>query len=122
MTDVTATATALSFPDLLNGGWRDLPFEPFREGIEISKLFDAGDQGPSAAILRYQPGAGAPLHQHTGYETIMVLEGSQSDDRGHYGAGAVVVNPPGTSHSITSEEGCVVLIVWQAPVRFDATS
>ena len=120
MTD--ATPTTLSFPDLLNGGWRNLPFEPFREGIEISTLFDAGDQGASAAILRYRPGAGAPLHHHTGYETIMVLEGSQSDDRGHYEAGTVIVNPPGTSHSITSEEGCVVLIVWQAPVRFDATS
>ena len=61
------------FTAALAGGWRDLPFEPFREGVEIHRLAD----GPAAAaLLRYAPGASVPRHRHTGLETILVLTGS----------------------------------------------
>jgi anti-sigma factor ChrR (cupin superfamily) len=50
-------------------------------------------------------------------ETILVLEGSQSDELGHYPAGSLVANPEGSVHSVTSEEGCVVLIQWTRPVE-----
>lgn len=105
------------FSDLLAGGWRDLSFSPFREGIEICWLHDEGENGGSA-LLRYEPGASAPLHLHQGLETVIVLEGSQSDERGIYRTGSVVTNPPGYRHSVLSEEGCVVLICWAKPVAF----
>jgi len=35
-----------------------------------------------------------------------------------WGGPAVVINPPGTRHSVSSDEGCIVLAIWQAPVRF----
>jgi hypothetical protein len=54
---------------------------------------------PAIALLRYAPGAGVPAHLHPGMETILVLEGAQSDDRGRYPAGSLVVNPEGTAHS-----------------------
>lgn len=99
----------------LNGGWRDLPFEPFREGIEVSWLVKGE---PALALLRYAKGAVAPLHLHTGLETIIVLEGSQCDERGTYETGSLVVNPRGTTHSVQSPDGCVVLIQWETPVTF----
>lgn len=105
----------LSFPALLGQGWQAMRFEPFREGIEICTLM-AGE--PGLALLRYQPGASAPLHLHQGHETIVVLEGEQADENGRYPQGTVIVNPPGTRHSVWSEPGCVVLIQWNLPVRF----
>jgi anti-sigma factor ChrR (cupin superfamily) len=99
---------------LLSGGWRDQPFGPFREGVEICRLW-AGP--PEVALLRYAPGAAVPRHRHGGLETIVVLDGAQSDERGTYGAGHVVLNPAGSEHAVRSERGCVVLIQWERPVE-----
>ncbi len=107
------------FPDLLNGGWKDLNFEPFRQGIEICELQgNGGDPSrPSIAVLRYEAGATVPLHRHQGIETILVLDGEQSDERGSYPAGTMVVNQPDSIHSVQSAHGCVVLIQWDLPVE-----
>lgn len=102
--------------DILAGGWRDLTFEPFRDGVEIC-LLGEGD-GPQWALLRYSAGASVPRHRHTGLETIIVLDGSQSDAHGTYSAGTMVLNPEGTCHAVRSETGCVVLIQWERPVEF----
>ncbi len=100
-----------------DGGWRDQPFEPFREGVEIAWLRREGDTYPQVALLRYRPGASVPRHRHEGLETILVLEGAQSDERGRYAAGAFVTNPPGSVHSVWSDEGCTILIHWAAPIN-----
>jgi hypothetical protein len=71
-------------PGLLAGGWRGLPFVPFRAGIEIHRIYGDGIVGPAAAVLRYRPGAGVPWHEHRGSEHVVVLEGSQEDERGSY--------------------------------------
>jgi anti-sigma factor ChrR (cupin superfamily) len=100
---------------LLDGGWRGLDFAPFRPGIEIARLRDGA---PGFAVLRYAPGASVPLHSHPDVEMILVLEGAQSDEQGTYSAGEIVLNPPGSQHSIISNEGCVVLLMWAKPVVF----
>ncbi len=102
--------------DLLQGGWRTADFGPFREGVEMCLIGGDAD-GASVALLRYQPGASVPMHEHTGLETVIVLDGSQSDERGRYHSGTMSINPAGTRHSVWSEEGCVVLIHWESPVR-----
>jgi len=94
-------------------------FSPFRKGIEIRVLYGTpGDGGSAAAFLRYQPGAKVSAHEHLGYELICVLSGSQSDERGTHPAGTFVVNPPGSRHTVESEEGCLVLAVWERPISF----
>ena len=106
------------FPALLNLDLSTVAFEPFRPGVEIAHLYRPQDgDGPALALLRYAPGARVPLHEHTGLETICVLSGSQSDDAGTYETGTVVINEAGTRHRVWSDEGCVVLISWAAPVR-----
>jgi anti-sigma factor ChrR (cupin superfamily) len=104
------------YPALLSGGWRSLAFEPFRNGINVHWLVRGGPEEPSAAILRYEPGARVPRHLHAGLETIMVLDGVQSDENGDYPAGTFVLNPAGTEHSVWTDGGCVVLIQWALPV------
>ena len=98
--------------------WHErLAWRPFRPKVEIYRLY--GDEiGPRAALLRFQPGGRVPLHEHTGYEHILVLAGSQEDDTGIVKAGDLVINAPGTRHSVLSREGCVVLAVYEKPVKF----
>jgi len=98
----------------LQSSWRDLPFTYFRDGVEAHHIKTGA---PAIAILRYAPGASVPLHLHTGLETILVLEGVQSDERGHYAQGTLILNPKGSSHSVWSEQGCVVLIQWEKPIK-----
>jgi anti-sigma factor ChrR (cupin superfamily) len=94
------------------------PWQPFRPGVEIARIYGEGSSGPAAALLRYAPGARVPSHDHGGYEHIVVLQGSQTDDRGTYGAGSCLIHAPGSSHAIVSDSGCVVLAIWNAPVVF----
>src|SRR5947209_7591670 len=83
-------------------GW-----EPLRPGVHIRRLYQTTDSGPSAALLRYQPGASIPAHEHLGHEHVLVLYGAQSDECGRYPAGTVVVNRPASTHRVVSDEGCV---------------
>jgi anti-sigma factor ChrR (cupin superfamily) len=46
-----------------------------------------------------------------------VLSGSQSDPSGSYDTGTFVINSPQTHHSVKSDAGCIVLIIWEKPVE-----
>ena len=90
----------------------------FRPGVTAHRIYGDGSSGPSAVLLRYVPGARVPEHEHVGYEHVFVLEGEQFDEHGAYPAGSFVVNPPGTRHSPGSVGGCMVLVIYEKPVRF----
>jgi anti-sigma factor ChrR (cupin superfamily) len=99
--------------------WQDdLPWRPFQPGVEIHRLYGDGIVGATAALLRFQPGGIIPLHEHGGYEHILILAGSQRDSRGTAEAGALLINPPGTRHAVTSDCGCLALAIYERPVRF----
>jgi anti-sigma factor ChrR (cupin superfamily) len=109
---------AIILKQLLNiaEGADRLTWQPFREGVEIHRLYGDGVSGPAAALLRYQPGAEVPGHTHGGFEHILVLSGSQTDSNGEHVAGTLVINPPGTGHSVVSDGGCIVLAIWEKPI------
>ena len=131
--DATVTAAVPSFPPLqavldhvLEGldlsrptDWSSsIPWQAFQPGVEIHRLYGDGITGPSAALLRFAPGGKIPLHFHTGYEHIVVLEGSQVDEHGELFAGGLRIHPPGSSHSVASDSGCIVLAIYEKPVSF----
>jgi len=95
-----------------------IPWQPFREGVDIYRLYGGRDGGPSAALLRYHPGSRVGLHEHVGYEHIFVLSGSQVDENSKSETGTLIVNPPGTRHSVLTEGGCIVLAIYEKQVRF----
>jgi anti-sigma factor ChrR (cupin superfamily) len=95
-----------------------IPWQPFRDGAEIYRLYGDGVSGPTAALLRYKGEAMVPLHEHIGYEHILVLSGSQRDQNGTATAGTLTINAPGTRHRVVSEAGCIVLAIYEKPVRF----
>lgn len=96
----------------------ELPWRPFREGVEIHRLYGDGITGPSAALLRFHGAARIPFHHHDGYEHILVLAGSQQDEHGVVDTGTLRIHPPGTSHHVTCKAGCLVLAIYEKPVRF----
>jgi anti-sigma factor ChrR (cupin superfamily) len=110
----------LKLKDLLQiSGWQqNLKWEPFTSGVDIYRLYESGPDGPSAALLRFKPGGRVPLHEHAGYEHILMLTGAQTDEVSRADAGSLIINPPGTSHSIISETGCIVLAIYEKPVKF----
>lgn len=109
----------LVFKDLLQGHYdpEQIQWQPFRPGVEIARLYGGAPNEASAALLRYEPNARVPRHIHHGYEHILVLSGSQRDEHRTYTAGTMVVSAPGSEHAISSEEGCVVLAIWERPVE-----
>ena len=115
-------ARVLTISDLFQiSGWQHRlnwqPF-PYGVGVEIHRLYGDGRSGPTAALLRFQPGGRVRLHEHVGFEHILVLSGSQVDENCRAETGMLLINPPGTSHSILSETGCIVLAIYEKPVRF----
>jgi anti-sigma factor ChrR (cupin superfamily) len=100
-----------------NQDFSQYPWQPFRPGVEIHRIYGAAD-GPSAALLRYAAGAHVPSHHHTGFEHIIVLAGSQRDADGVYEVGSCLMHSAGTTHDIFSDQGCVVLALWASPVVF----
>jgi anti-sigma factor ChrR (cupin superfamily) len=108
----------LNFAGLLQRALtNEMQWEPFHPGVEIVQLYREAD-GHAAALLRYTPGAGVPRHDHPGFEHILILSGSQVDDRGTHVTGTLLINPPGSSHQVSSPDGCIVLAIWEQPVRF----
>lgn len=93
-------------------------WQPFRPGVTAHWLYGDFRNGPSAVLLRYEPGARVPEHEHVGYEQMLVIDGDQFDEHGSYPAGTFVIHPPGTKHSPGSVEGCVALLIYERPVRF----
>lgn len=110
---------------VLDKNWRDrnLEWEPYssdgRNSVEIIRLYDdrVNGVGPAAALLRYAPGAKVPAHLHPGTELILVLEGELIDDEGTHPAGVLEICPPGSIHTLSSETGCVFLVIWEQPVQ-----
>jgi quercetin dioxygenase-like cupin family protein len=98
--------------------WNTPGWEPFFPGVERRWIYQVDIDGPAAALIRFQPGSRVPLHEHLGFEHILVLSGSQTDEAGLTVAGTLIVNPPGSRHSIVSQAGCVVLAIYDRPVRF----
>ncbi len=90
---------------------------------------EAAESGQVTSIVRYAAGTFFPAHHHPGGEEILVLSGTFEDEHGCYPAGSYFRNPPGSSHSPGSSEGCELLVklnMFQRddlqPVNIDTTT
>ena len=84
-------------------------------GVDRRMLDRIGDEVARAtSIVRYAPGSQFSAHTHTGGEEFMVLDGVFQDEHGDFPAGTYVRNPPTSSHTPGSAEGCVIFVkLWQ---------
>lgn len=90
-----------------------VPYQPeVRKGVSIHTIFslvDQDPQGPDAAILKYEPGAFVALHEHIGYEMVLVLTGDYIENGVTFEPGSLILRSPGTFHTMASINGCTIL-------------
>lgn len=83
-------------------------------GVERRQLDRRGAEVARAtSLVRYAPGSRFAPHRHGGGEEILVLQGTFSDEWGHYPAGTYLRNPAGSSHAPFSTAGCTILVKLQ---------
>jgi len=91
------------------------------DGIELFHI----DAGPAVAgaitgFVRLAPGATFPHHRHVGFEDVLVLEGSFSDEHGEVVAGMEAPRPASSAHETRAGvRGCVYLAVSRDGLAFD---
>lgn len=95
--------------------------EPGRESVERHVLWAPNEttgEDSVGLLLRFPPGAHGDYHEHLGYELMLVLDGQldHSDGRS-FTKGALVVESPGTTHQMSSSQGCTVLAIRTAPAK-----
>jgi len=99
-------------------------------GVERRMLDrDGGEVARATSLVRFAPGSYFDAHDHGAGEEFLVLEGTFSDEHGDFGPGSYVRNPPGSSHTPFSKDGCVILVKLrqmddddQETVRLDTSS
>ena len=73
-------------------------------------LVGAPESGQVTSIVRYQPDASFPEHDHPEGEEILVLDGVFSDEHGDWPAGTYLLNPEGFRHAPFSRQGCLLFV------------
>jgi len=80
--------------------------------VQRKRLHRVGplESGQVTSIVRYEPGAKFPGHDHPQGEEILVLEGIFSDEHGDWPAGTYLLNPEGFYHEPYSKDGCLLFV------------
>lgn len=76
------------------------------------------DDETQCEFIYMTPGSQVPVHKHQGSEVTLVLDGSFSDELGHYRASDFVVRTKDHLHSPVSDEGCLCFAVLDSPLTF----
>ena len=80
-------------------------------GVERRMLDRIGDEVARAtSIVRYAPNSKFSAYVHGGGEEFIVLNGVFQDEHGDYPDGSYIRNPPQSSHTPGSEEGCIIFV------------
>lgn len=88
-------------------GWDAAP----QHGVLRKKLArEQAEEGQATSIVQYKPGASFKYHSHPNGEEILVLDGTFSDNLGHYKKGTYIRNPPGSEHAPYSKNGCILFV------------
>jgi quercetin dioxygenase-like cupin family protein len=96
-----------------NMEWRPLAEEGIdTTGISVKILrFDEQQQRPPSILLKFEPGAKYPFHNHPGGEEIFVTKGSCLVNSTLLNAGDYLYTPPGFKHAVKTETGCEMIFI-----------
>lgn len=91
--------------------WQDSPMK----GVRRRMLDRVGNEVARAtSIVSYAPGSHFSSHTHTGGEEFLVLDGVFQDEHGDFPVGSYIRNPPESSHTPRSNDGCIIFVkLWQ---------
>lgn len=79
-------------------------------GISVKPLRTEPATGRTRSfVLRFEPGAKYPYHDHPAGEELFVLSGSCVIEGARLEPGDYLYTPPGSKHSVHTETGCTLL-------------
>lgn len=82
------------------------------KGIYLKILrFDEQQQRSPTILLKFEPGAAYPYHNHPGGEEIFVMQGSCFINEIELHSGDYLFTPPGFKHNVRTETGCELMLV-----------
>lgn len=85
--------------------------EPGVSGISVKVLrFDKDNGRAPTFLLKFEPGAAYPAHDHPAGEEVFVLQGEVTFGKHHLTAGDYMYTPPSGKHAVWSKQGCVMLL------------
>ena len=102
------------FVDVASLPWEETQFP----GVHAKTLLVDPASGLLTALVKMEPGAVLPDHEHVRIEQTYVLEGSLNDPEGSCTAGNFVWRPSGSRHEAHAPRGGLFLAVFQVPNRF----
>ncbi|CAN5373078.1 hypothetical protein BH11BAC5_BH11BAC5_14840 [soil metagenome] len=81
-------------------------------GISVISLhFDEEKQRSTTILLKFEPGATYPYHNHPAGEEVFILEGEAIFEQVTLQQGDYLYTPPGFKHAATTKTGCTMLFV-----------
>lgn len=81
-------------------------------GISVIPLrYDEAKQRSTTILLKFEPGATYPYHNHPGGEEIFVLSGETILENVILSEGDYLYTPVNFKHSVTTKTGCTMLFV-----------
>ena len=81
------------------------------EGIFIKVLrYDEQTKRSPTIILKFEPGATYPAHNHPAGEEVFVLEGEVKFGNNNLLKGDYLYTPPDGKHAVRSKTGCIMLL------------
>ena len=102
----------------------DMPWEPIRyPGCHVKTLMVDKKSGLLTVLLKMDPGAELPDHEHVMLEQTFMIEGRLVDKDGpekglSCGPGEFVWRPAGSRHSAWTPEGGLMIAIFQIPNKF----
>ena len=102
------------FVDVAGLPWEDTKFP----GVKAKTLLVEPSSGLLTVLLKMEPGARLPDHEHVLIEQTYVLEGELVDPDGVCTSGNFVWRPAGTRHAAYTPKGGLMLAVFQVPNKF----
>ena len=102
----------------------DMDWEPIRyPGCLVKTLMVDPKHGLLTVLLKMEPGAKLPDHEHALVEQTYVLEGRLVDLEGpekglEVGPGEFVYRPAGSRHAAWTPEGGLMIAIFQVPNKF----
>jgi anti-sigma factor ChrR (cupin superfamily) len=92
-------------------------------GCEVKTLLFDRESGLVTALMRFEPGATLPDHEHVKIEQTWVLEGTLVDKEGADAGlaareGEFIWRPTGSRHVAWCPEGGLMLAMFQIPNKF----
>jgi quercetin dioxygenase-like cupin family protein len=77
--------------------------------VKILRYDEAAKRAP-VILLKFEPGAKYPAHNHPAGEEVFVLEGEVKFGNMHLLEGDYLYTPPNGKHAVWSKNGCIMLL------------